>query len=120
MKTLRKEIKMNPVLTQALYQLGMILIFRLINSDKDTSELEAKIAAAATEEELKEIAIIEVVNNLVGDLGYPAAKIAVDLVNTGDTVDVVDIITKPENKLNILQGLANLVGNLLSALFGKK
>ena len=111
---------MSTLLTTLLMQLGLVLIARAINSDEDTSELEAKIAATSTEEEVKELAIGEGVKVLTEVFDDPTAKLIAELVTAKDSETVKVAITKPEVRLNLLQSLAAMIGGFVDLLFGKK
>ena len=102
-----------------LMQIGLMLIVRAVNSDEDTTEIEAEIAAA-DKNDIKDIAIREG-TKLVGEIvNDDVANIITDLAEVHTIEGVEDVINKPENKLNILQGLANLISGILKAVFGGK
>ena len=101
-----------------LFQLGLLLITKLVAGDKDTTALETEIAETKDEDAVKAIAIREALDAVA--LDEPTAGIVSELVAAGDAKKVKEVILKPENRKGLLQSLADAIGALISALFGSK
>lgn len=109
---------MSGLLEKLLLQLGLIIVARLINGDKDTTELEAEIAATTDRDELEGIAVREAVNVVGVATNEETATLVGALVTAKNSDEIKAVINEPTNRKNLLTAIADAISGLFKALLG--
>lgn len=114
---------MQTLLLKGLYYLAFKLITNWLVSDEDSAEVEEALVNAKNEDEVKEVAkrvLIETIDeHFMKETDIPDSVVD-GLVKAKNTKDVLTVLESETGQKTFFDGLGDLLGGILSLIFGKK
>lgn len=117
---------MQALLLKLLIAFGFQLLREHLTDDSDTSDIEEKLIAAKSKEEVvivaKEEAIRVIDESVLEDTEIPD-DIVTGLANAGNTEEVIEVLESEAGQRTLFSVLGEVIGGiggLLAGLFGKK
>ena len=102
---------MGTIETQLVVQTGILLVKKLLESGRDTTELENELAQAETLDDVKKILMIEVAGEVLDDIA--ASPVLEDLVKAKNSEEVKLVVAKP----NFVEEIFGSISHLIMMLF---
>ena len=92
-------------------QMGLVLMFRWISGEKDSSEIEKKILTATSKDEIIALVAGEVLAEaLKGEILPPDAENLIEaLAKATDKEALIEIVNTPETKGSIIDGIWDVI-----------
>ena len=108
--------EMTSVFSNILTAVGVKLIYELIKGPESSEEIENKIIAAKSSDEIKEILKEEIARHIAD----ADDEVIEGLVKAENTDDIIAVIEKPEVQKGIIDSLTRFLSGLIGLIFGKK